>query len=161
FPDCYGGGYGLTPFKLLSEHLVNHLLGAGLLALLPQRKQFGAPSRRQLAAALAVTVLPGLCSTAYEDDLGLANPVRPLLGVVAVYVVYLAIIDTSFRTPYLLLFHELKQSEDALRQAQAKVEAAYQREHRIAASFQNALLLKEHAQVPGYAVGGLYRPALR
>ncbi|NLC57781.1 MAG: SpoIIE family protein phosphatase [Armatimonadetes bacterium] len=161
FPDCYVEGYGLTPFKIVSEHLVNLLLGAALLALLQQRKQFGPRIRRQLAAALAVTILSGLCFTTYVDVFGLANRVGHLLGVVAVYLVYLAIIDTSFRTPYLLLFHELKQSEDALRQAQAKVEAAYQREHRIAASFQNALLLKEHAQVPGYAVGGLYRPALR
>jgi sigma-B regulation protein RsbU (phosphoserine phosphatase) len=70
---------------------------------------------------------------------------------VAFYLVYKAVVQTALARPYSLLFRELKQSEEALRQQEEE-------QRQIADVLQEALLTMPKS-LPGITFGHLYRPA--
>ncbi len=121
FPIAYRDGVGLTAFKIASEYVISVILAVAAWALYRQRRHFSPTVVRLLVAALIVTIASEMSFTLYTDVYGIANVVGHLFKVVAYFLVYKAIVETGLRTPYDLLFRNLKQNEERLRQSEERV----------------------------------------
>lgn len=122
FPTCYVEGAGLTAFKKVSEYVVCGLFAAAILLLLVHRRQFD-PSVLALAiAAAAVSIGTEVSFTLYVGVYETPNVVGHFLKLASFYLIYRAIIQTSLRKPYDLLFRDLKQAEARLREARDRLE---------------------------------------
>jgi len=151
FPSAYVDGEGLTTFKVVSEYVICLLLLVAVGLLWQRRAAFEKDVFVLLAAAIVATVFSELLFTVYSSPFGSANMVGHLFKLITFYLVYKAVVQTALVRPYALLFRELKQSEEALREDERQ-----QRE--IADVLQEALLTTPE-RVPGVAFGHLYRPA--
>ncbi len=118
FPDCFMEGEGLTPFKVHSEYLIVGLLALAMLLLWRRRQDLDPRVWTCMLAALALSMASELSFTAYAGVYAPANLLGHLLKIMAFYLLYQAVIVTGLRQPYSLLFHELKRSEEVLRQSQ-------------------------------------------
>jgi PAS domain S-box-containing protein len=115
FPACFVDGVGLTPFKKISEYVISFVFLASILLLYRKRREFDTSVFRFMVASIGVTICSELAFTLYTGPYTLPNMIGHLLKIVAVYLIYRAIIWTGFAKPYSLLFRNLKQSEEALR----------------------------------------------
>ncbi|MBN1887921.1 MAG: PAS domain S-box protein [Thermoflexales bacterium] len=122
FPACYIEGQGLTPFKIYSEYLICLILLAALGLLLRARQQLDPHVARLLAWSIVAMVGAEVSFTQYVSVYGPANMVGHLFQVVSVYLVYEAVVVTGIRQPYNLAFRNLKQSEQALQDSQARLD---------------------------------------
>lgn len=115
FPVAYdNNALALTSFKILSEYAVSVIFLAAILLLIRKRAVFSENIFRLLIAAMALAIATEMAFTLYTDVYGIANIVGHLLNVVSFYLIYRALIETSLKKPYDLLFRNLKQSETAL-----------------------------------------------
>jgi diguanylate cyclase (GGDEF)-like protein/PAS domain S-box-containing protein len=114
FPACFVDGVGLTPFKRASEYLVVALMVVGLIALWRRRTAFDPDVLRRLIWSVALTALAELIFTLYVGVYDLGNMTGHLIRLVAVYLLYEAMVQTGLTRPFDLLFRNLKQSETAL-----------------------------------------------
>jgi serine phosphatase RsbU (regulator of sigma subunit) len=151
FPDAFVPGSGLTTFKIVAEYVICAFLLGALGLLVWRRRAFEAPVFRGMAVAILVTIVSEVLFTLYNSPFGLANTGGHLLKIVAFYLVYKAVVQTALARPYSLLFRELKQSEEALRQQEEE-------QRQIADVLQEALLTMPKS-LPGITFGHLYRPA--
>jgi len=117
FPTCYVNGLGLTPFKIGAEYLISTVLVVALLLLWTRRAAFDPLALRYLAAGVALTVASEVAFTQYVGVYDVANLIGHLLKIAAVYCFYKAIVQTTMTRPFDLLFRELKQREQELRDA--------------------------------------------
>lgn len=116
FPACYVDGLGLTAFKKGSEYVVLVLMLGGLGALWWKRSAFDPRVVRQLMVAVALTAAAELLFTLYIGVYDVVNMTGHLLRLLATYVFYLAMVETSLVRPFDMLFRNLKQSEESLEQ---------------------------------------------
>ncbi len=123
FPDCYIEGTGLTPFKVYSEYAVSLVFLATIGLLIWNAKVFERNVLVPLIGSIAVAIVSELAFTQYLSVYGPANMIGHLLKVVSFYLLYKAIVQTSLIAPWSLLFRELKQSEEALRELNATLES--------------------------------------
>lgn len=119
FPVCFVDGVGLTPFKRISEYVISFVFLASIFLLYRRRREFDTSVFRFLVASIAVTIGSEMAFTLYTGPYALPNMIGHLLKIVAVYLIYRAIIWTGFAKPYSLLFRNLKRSEEALRESEA------------------------------------------
>lgn len=120
FPVAFIEGSGLTPFKKISEYVISLIL-LGSIILLRKRRSFFDPNvLRLLIASMLVTIASELSFTLYTDPFGLSNLTGHFLKILAYFFIYKAIIETGLTKPYSLLFRELKQGEEALRQSEER-----------------------------------------
>ena len=115
FPVCYVDGVGLTPFKKISEYVISIIFLGSILLLIRRRNEFDKSVFQFLVASIILTIGSELTFTFYVGLYTSPNMIGHLLKIVAVYLIYRAIIWTGFAKPYSLLFRNLKQSEEALR----------------------------------------------
>lgn len=122
FPDCLveGAKPPLTPFKNASEYVICAmlLLSGGLL--LRHRKHFDRRVLYLLLGATGTSIIADSLFTSYSDVYGLYNFLGHLSTTAAMFLVYQAIIATGLEKPYHLLFRELKDSEESLRQSETR-----------------------------------------
>jgi signal transduction histidine kinase len=123
FPDCYIAGVGLTPFKKISEYAISLILLASIALLIRRRAEFDPGVLRLLVLSIAATVGAELAFTSYVSVYDGSNLVGHLFKLVSYYLIYRAIIVTGLVRPYDLLFRNLKQSEEALRQQACELQA--------------------------------------
>ncbi len=116
FPDCYISGFGLTPFKIISEYIISFTFICSLALLYRKRDRFENHVFRVLAAAIVVTIFGELALIYYTNTEGSFNFIGHCLKLLSFYLIYKAIIETGFEDPCSLLFRELKLSEEAFRQ---------------------------------------------
>ncbi len=121
FPAAYVDGVGLTTFKVVSEYVISVILAVAAWLLYRRRRDFSPRVVRLLIAALIITIASEMSFTLYTDVNGIANMVGHLLKIAAFYLVYQAIVVTSLQNPYDLLFRNLKQSEDRLRENEERM----------------------------------------
>ena len=119
FPVCYVDGVGLTTFKKISEYVISFVFLASIFLLYRKRREFDTSVFRFLVASIVVTIGSELAFTLYTGPYTLPNMIGHLLKIVAVYFMYRAIIWTGLAKPYNLVFRNLKQSEEALRESEA------------------------------------------
>jgi PAS domain S-box-containing protein len=120
FPDCFIEGVGLTPFKKFSEYLISLILVGAFALLSRKRHQFDPGVVRLLMASIIFTIVSELAFTFYIHAYGFSNLMGHYFKIVSVYLIYKAIIETGLKKPFRLLFRDLKQREEALRESEEK-----------------------------------------
>ena len=116
FPTCYQAGVGLTPFKKVSEYVICLIILGCLALLYRQREGLDKDVFFFLFLSMVLTMAAEVAFTFYVDVYGLSNQAGHFFKLVSFYLIYRAIVVTSLRRPYDLLFHRLKMSEQGLRQ---------------------------------------------
>jgi len=114
FPDCYVEGEGLTAFKKLSEYVICFILAGAIASLRLRRHEFDPGILRLLTWAIVVTIVSELAFASYISVYGPYNLIGHMLKIVAVYLVYKAIIETGLARPYALLLRKVMQNEAEL-----------------------------------------------
>ncbi len=120
FPECFIEGVGLTPFKKISEYIISVILLGSAGLLIQKRSEFDPSVLRWLVASILVTICSELAFTLYTSAYGHANLIGHILEIISFYLIYKAIIVTGLMDPYNLLFRNLKQSEEALRESEGR-----------------------------------------
>ena len=122
FPVCFVDGAGLTPFKKISEYSICLILLGSVGLLFRTRKEFDGTVYRLLVASIALKIGSELAFTFYTHAYGIFNLIGHYFKMISFYFIYRAIIVTGFVKPYTLIFRNLKQSEESLRQAGKELE---------------------------------------
>jgi len=125
FPVTFIEGYGLTPFKKISEYIISSILFGAILVMFRKRREFDTGVLRLLLAAITVTIFSELSFTFYETAVSLPNLIGHFLKIVSFYLIYKAIIETGLVKPYDLLFRNLKHSEEQYRDLYEEAPNAY------------------------------------
>ncbi len=120
FPICYVDGLGLTPFKKISEYLICLILIAAIASLNRKRGEFDQRVFWLLVASILITIFSELAFTFYVDAYDFSNMIGHYLKIISFYLIYKAIIETGLVRPYDLLFRNLKQNEEVLRESEEK-----------------------------------------
>ncbi len=123
FPDCYVEGVGGTSFKIASDYLVSVLLLGSLATLRARRSHFAPEVNRFLIYAILVSIGSELAFNLYRDKFPYSNLFGHYLKIVSFFLFYKAFIETGLIRPYTILFRDLKQSEEALREARDGLES--------------------------------------
>jgi len=126
FPVCFVEGRGLTPFKIISEYVIALILVASFVELRRRRRLLNAGVFRLVAASILFTIASELAFTSYVSVFGPANLLGHFFKFVAAYLIYVAIIETGLKTPYALLFHELKSNEEILSAREAEFRSIFE-----------------------------------
>lgn len=121
FPDCYIEGKGLTNFKIYSEYIICFILLISLVLLRRNRKVFPEITFRYLQLALITTILAELSFTQYVSVYGAFNFIGHIFKIISFFFIYRAIVKTAFTDPFNLLWRQLKESEENLRNAYIKL----------------------------------------
>lgn len=114
FPDCFIEGQGLTSFKKASEYLISLILLGALGFLITHRADLPKKVFFLIAWSIGATIGSELAFTFYVSVYGLSNLVGHFFKLVAMYLMYKAIVETGLREPYELLFRELVMERDSL-----------------------------------------------
>jgi signal transduction histidine kinase len=123
FPVCYVEGSGLTIFKIASEYMVIAILGAAIWLLLQQRQWFDTSVLRLLVWSMVVTIAAEFAFTSYVNVNGSTNVVGHFLRLISFYLAYKAIVETGLIKPQVVLFHNLTENEERLRQQADELQA--------------------------------------
>lgn len=120
FPHCFVEGLGLTPFKKISEYLISAILVGSVVVLFQKREKFDGRVFWMLVASIVLTIGAELAFTFYVSVYGLSNLVGHFFKIISFYLIYRAIIHTGLRSPYRVLFRNLKKSEEQLKESEKK-----------------------------------------
>ncbi|MHB0858587.1 MAG: MASE3 domain-containing protein [Anaerolineae bacterium] len=148
FPAAFVEGEGLTRFKVISEYVIVALLFVAALVWARARDRLDERVTRFMLIAITSNAVAELLFTLYTDVYGLTNLLGHLAKLVSFYYVYRAIVVTGLMRPYDLLFHDLRRSEEALRESQASFQA-------IVASSSEGILVAEPTGTIVYANAAL------
>ncbi len=121
FPVCFIEDQGLTPFKVICEYVIVLLLVGSLALLWTKRRSFEPVVYRLLTASILFTIVAELFFTLYITAYGSANLIGHLFTLVSVALLYRAIVVSALQRPFDLIFRELAQSEQNVRQEHEKV----------------------------------------
>ena len=120
-PVFYLPGEGLTPAKKYVEYVIGLAL-LGALFYLRKRKGLLDPKVLHfLSLSIFSTIASELLFTLYLHSADLVNWFGHFLKIFSFLFIYIAIIETGLRHPYLLLFRHLKQRERELEEALGNV----------------------------------------
>jgi diguanylate cyclase (GGDEF)-like protein len=122
FPVSFVEGVGLTPFKIISEHIISLILLGAITLLLYYRSAFDQKVLQWLVASLTLTIFSELAFTFYISVYGVTNLVGHFLKLIAFYLIYIAIVEIGLDKPHRLLFRNLKRKEAALENALQEVQ---------------------------------------
>jgi len=115
FPDAFIEGTGLSSFKIISEYIISLMLIIGIWILYKHRSEFNVRVLWFIVASIITTIASEMAFTLYIDPDGILNMVGHVLKIIAFFLLYKAIVETGIRSPYELLFRNLKQSEEKYR----------------------------------------------
>lgn len=121
FPDCYIEGSGLTMFKKSSEYVSMLAFLAALVIVARRRSSFDLEVRKWLMACLAVFAVSELFFFSYINVYGIFNTLGHFFELAGFYLLYKATVEIGLAKPYQLIFRDLKQSEEQLRQEKEKI----------------------------------------
>jgi len=120
FPDCFIEGAGLTLFKKISEYIISLILVSSIFLLYQNRRRFDTGVFQLLVASIIVTVASELAFTFYVSVYGLSNLIGHFCKIVSFYLIYKAIIEIGLTKPYSLVFRDLKQREESLKESEGR-----------------------------------------
>jgi signal transduction histidine kinase len=116
FPICYIEEIErLTPFKIISEYIIDSIFLISLIWMYMRRKEFDIKVSIYIIISMISMIISELSFTIYTDVYGIANLIGHLFKIIAFYHMYKAIIKTGIKEPYNLLFRKLKLSEEELK----------------------------------------------
>lgn len=142
FPDCFIERKGLTPFKIAAEYVISAVLCSALVLFINVRTAFNSRVFALLVAGILCTISSELAFTSYISVYGPANMAGHLLKLAAFALAYLALIDTGFKEPFELVFRDLQQAGQRLREHQETLEDRI-RERTAALESMNETLAEE------------------
>jgi PAS domain S-box-containing protein len=99
--------------------LISLIFVGAIWLLFKKRKKFEPDVFRLLVASVIITIASELAFTFYVHAYGFFNLIGHYLKIVSFILIYRALVVTGLTRPYHLLFRELRESEESLRQAQA------------------------------------------
>ena len=120
FPSCYIEGQGLTFFKKTAEYLVCILLLFAFLLLNRRRARLDITVYQLISAAIALTLSVEIFLTLYVDVFGLSNLISHCLKIISFFFIYIALIRSSLTRPYTVLFREMQQITEELRNSEER-----------------------------------------
>lgn len=120
FPDCYIAGTGLTRFKIVSEYVIILMFLSSLVLLVRKRHAFDPWVLRLMVLSMLFSIASELSFTEYASVYGFANMLGHLFLLASVVSIYRAIVVTAVVEPSRILFHGLKQREEAIRASEKK-----------------------------------------
>jgi len=122
FPDCYIDGAGLTRFKVGAEYVISALLFAAIYLLYRQRSHLSDSVFHLSITSIACTGISELWFTTYLSVYDFANMAGHFFKLAAFYLVYRAILVTSLKDPFDLIFREVTEAQEALRASRDSLE---------------------------------------
>jgi len=125
FPVCYIEGSGLTPFKIVSEYVIDIILFGTLIMLYKHRDEFAQKIFLLIVISIIATMISELAFTFYISVFGFSNFIGHIFKIIAFFFVYKAIIELGISTPFDLLFRKLKLSEESSIEKANQLEQAY------------------------------------
>lgn len=114
-PDCYVEGLGFTAFKIGSEFLISSLLALALYLLWRRRAAFDTDVWRLLVLSLMAGIACELVFTLYARVDNRLEFIGHFLRIIALWPVYVALVETGLTRPYGLLLRSVRQSEEKYR----------------------------------------------
>lgn len=111
FPDAYIDGQGLTPFKIYTEYVIIAILGASLLLFWHHRAQMSALVFYGMASATVFMMASEFAFTQYVNVYAKANLVGHLLKIFSYWFVFLALVRSTVREPFVRLQEEVQARE--------------------------------------------------
>jgi PAS domain S-box-containing protein len=122
FPDCYIDGEGLTKFKIVSEYVISLFFATALVLLVWKRDEFERSVLLLLSGSILLRVASEIMFTQYEGVYDTPNMIGHFFKIAAFYLFYKALIESALVKPYLMLFRNLKRSEEELREERDRVQ---------------------------------------
>ncbi|MEN6342384.1 MAG: MASE3 domain-containing protein [Methanospirillum sp.] len=122
FPDVNAAGLTASTPRLGAEIVIMAGLAAGMLLLYRRRAAFDEEMLRLLLGALGSYLIAEVCFALSPDTIGPLNLAGHLVRLLAYYLFALAIVEFGIRRPYSVLFRELSNRTDELREAREYVE---------------------------------------
>ncbi len=126
FPSALPASGELTPFKIWSEWLVISAFVIGLVGLLSNRRSFDPQVLRLLAGSIIASITAEFAFTLYVTPVSLENMGGHLLRILAFYLLYRAIVETGILRPYAVLFHELTETSERLRESEVRFRSTFE-----------------------------------
>ena len=114
FPVCYVDGVGLTPFKIISDYVIDLFFLGAIILLLFHRRVFDARVLRFTLFSLILSIGTGLSFTLYSDPYGVMNKVGHFLQIASFYLIYVTFVETGLAKPQNLLFRNLTQKNEEI-----------------------------------------------
>jgi len=115
FPKCYIEGFGLTPFKIISEYIIILIFCISIIYFYKYREEFERKLYKNLVFSIGITIISELSFTLYIGVYDLPNLLGHIFKIVAFYLIYRSIIVSGIEDPLNVLFRRLKLSEENLR----------------------------------------------
>ncbi len=115
FPICYIENYGLTPFKIISEYVIDLVLLVSLLLIIRNRKEFDKKVLVLIVSSIVSIMIAELAFTFYINVYGFSNLVGHIFKIIAFYLLYKSVIQIGIEKPFDLLLRQIKRSELELR----------------------------------------------
>ncbi len=114
FPICFIDGYGQTSFKIVSEYIVICILIINVILVSLNKKNYISKIFIYMVASIILTIISEFMFTLYLSNYGLSNITGHIFKLFSFYFIYKALIETSLKRPYDLIYTKLKESEQRL-----------------------------------------------
>jgi len=117
FPTCFIDiiGQGQTPFKIISEYVIDSILLASIVILYKFRNEFNRKIFYLIVISISFTFVSELVFTFYVSVFDFSNLIGHILKIVAFFFIYKAIIEIGLTNPFGLLLKSMKKSEEKYR----------------------------------------------
>lgn len=125
FPTCYIEGVGLTPFKIISEYIINIILITSTIIIYKFREEFDRKIFLLIILSIGATIISEMAFTFYVSVFDLSNYIGHIFKIIAFFLIYKAIIEMGLEDPFGLLLRKLKLSDESLRQKADDLEQLY------------------------------------
>ena len=124
FPECFVNNQGLTMFKKVSEYVICCILLVVLGNLYRKKSLFDSVVYRYMNISIVCTIVSELAFTFYISNYGFSNLMGHYFKIFSFYMIYKAIIETGLRRPYDMIFRQLVENQDKLREAKEVADRA-------------------------------------
>jgi signal transduction histidine kinase len=131
FPVAYIQGVGQTPFKILSEYVIISILIGAFIALFYQKEHFEKDIFVLIATSIILTIFSEFCFTLYVGNFDFLNKLGHIFKVLSFYMIYKANIENGFKRPIETFFHDLKVSEEKIKEYSQELESQIRTKNRF------------------------------
>lgn len=120
FPACIIEGVGQTSFNKVSDYLIGLIFFGAIVSLRQKRGEFDQLVYRLLIASILLNICSVLAFSFYVDAYDISHMIGHYSKIISFYLIYRAFIETGLVRPYGLLFRNLEQNKEVLRQNEEK-----------------------------------------
>ncbi|KJR41301.1 PAS/PAC sensor signal transduction histidine kinase [Candidatus Magnetoovum chiemensis] len=122
FPLCYIDGKGLTMFKIISEYVISLILLIAFIFLRKRSDEFDPKIYRLISCSIIATIFSELMFTLYKSPNDIFNLLGHLFKISSFYLIYKSLVECGIKSPFDLVFRNLKQREDMLEKLNKELE---------------------------------------